>query len=67
MSSLTPEPHRPGMAILVEHSMIFPGCVDGVVQHPGSGEDDEDDEEDLQIDGVDLDVVEDTATDQSNT
>lgn len=55
------------MAILVEHSMIFPGCVDGIVHHPGSGEDDEDDEEDVQVDGVDLDVVEDTATDQSNT
>ena len=45
----TPEPHRPGVAVLVEHGVLLPGCVHVVVQHPHGGHEDQDDEEHLQV------------------
>lgn len=45
------------MAILVNHSVLFPGRVDDIINHPDGGEQEEDDEEHLQVRAADLHIV----------
>lgn len=52
------------MAILVNNSVFFPGRVDGIIQHPDGGKEEEDDEENLQVRGADFYIVVGAAADQ---
>lgn len=62
--SLTPEPHRSGVSVFVNHGILLPGRVGHVVDHPDGGQEEEDDEEDLQVGGFDVDLVVSAAADQ---
>lgn len=61
---LTPEPHRSGVAVFVVNSILLPGGVGNIVDHPDGGEDEEDDEEDLQVRHIDVDLAVSAAADQ---
>lgn len=64
MLFLTPEPHRSGVAVFVIDSVLLPGCVGNIVDHPDGGEDEDDDEEDLQVRHFDVDLAVSAAADQ---
>lgn len=61
---LTPEPHRPSVAVFVINSILLPGCAGNIIDHPDGGEDEENDEEDLQVRHVDVDLIVSAAADQ---
>lgn len=52
------------MAVLVDHGVLLPRCVDAVINHPDGGEQEEDDEEDLQVRAADVHVGVGAAADQ---
>lgn len=64
-SFLTPQPYRSGVAVFVNNSVLLPGCVGDIIDHPDGGEDEQDDEEDLQVRHVDVNLVVSAAADQS--
>lgn len=59
----TSEPYGSSMLILVDNSVFCPAHVDGVVDHPDGGEEEEDDEINLQIWGADFNMSWSAATD----
>lgn len=61
---LTPQPHRPSVAVFVINSVLLPGRVGNVIDHPDGGEEEENDEEDLQVRHVDVDFAVSAAADQ---
>lgn len=61
---LTPEPHRPSVAVFVINSILLYGCVGNVIDHPDGGEDEENNEEELQVGRVDVDLAVSAAADQ---
>ena len=61
---LTPEPHRPSVAVLEFNSILLPGSVENVIDHPDGGEDEQNDEEGLQVGYFDVDLAVSAAADQ---